>query len=134
MATGPMAAFGPKRTSDLTVRMRSPLGFSHKTMMTKPLDEAFEAIMAHLNHGLEAPPERGLSLSHEAVLESLQWLSAANYGGAVHLKRLRNAGVELKREDGKDIDRWIAEQVRMANIASSVQREYRERNGLAEGG
>ena len=103
-------------------------------MMTKPLDEAFEAIMAHLNEGLEPPPELGLPLSHESVLESLQWLSTANYGGAVHLKRLRNAGVELNREDGKDIDRWIAEQVRMANIASSVRREYCERNGLAEGG
>jgi hypothetical protein len=103
-------------------------------MMTKPLDEAFEAIMAHLNEGLEPPPGRGLPLGHEAVLESLQWLSAANYGGAVHLTRLRNAGVELKREDGKDLDRWIAEQVRMANIASSAQRDYRARNGLAEGG
>jgi hypothetical protein len=29
--------------------------------------------MAHLNEGLESPPERGLPLSHEAVLESLQW-------------------------------------------------------------
>ncbi|TAJ38713.1 MAG: hypothetical protein EPO54_13665 [Brevundimonas sp.] len=70
-------------------------------------------------------------MSHEAVLESLQWLSAANYGAAVHLTRLRNAGVELKREDGKDLDRWIVEQVRMASLAGSARTEYSERNGLA---
>jgi hypothetical protein len=102
--------------------------------MTKPLDEALEAIIAQLNEALEPPPERSLQLSHEEVLESLQWLSAANYGGAVHLTGLRNAGVELKREDGKDLDRWIAEQVRLANIARSARSEYGERNGLAEGG
>jgi len=102
--------------------------------MTQTLDEAFQAIMGHLNRSLEPQPQRDLPLSHEAVLESLQWLSAANYGAAVHLTRLRTAGVELKREDGKDLDRWIAEQVRMANLASSARSEYSERNGLAESG
>jgi len=98
--------------------------------MTQELDKTLEAIMAHLNRSLEPPAERGVPMGHDAVLESLQWLSAANYGGAVHLTRLRNAGVELKRDDGKDLDRWIVEQVRMANLASSARAEYSERNGL----
>lgn len=102
--------------------------------MTPALDEALQTIMAHLDRWLEPPPEPGVTMSHEAVLESLQWLSAANYGAAVHLTRLRNAGVELKREDGKDLDRWIVEQVRMASLAGSARTEYNERNGLVGGG
>ncbi|MNN88958.1 hypothetical protein D3C81_2067070 [compost metagenome] len=102
--------------------------------MTQALHETLETIMEHLNTRLESPPDPGVPMSHEAVLESLQWLSAANYGAAVQLTRLRKAGVELKREDGKDLDRWIVEQVRMANLASSAQTDYSERNGLAGGG
>lgn len=99
--------------------------------MTHNLDEALETIVAHLNQRLERVPEVGAAMDHEAVLDCLHWLAAANYGAAVFLTRLRNAGVELKRDDGKDIDRWIVEQIRMANIASSVRVEYTDRNGLA---
>ena len=114
----------------ISARMSAVMNKSVRTM-TPALDETLQTIMAHLDRWLEPPPEPGVTMSHEAVLESLQWLSAANFGGAVHLTRLRNAGVELKREDGKDLDRWIVEQVRMANLASSARTEYSERNGLA---
>ncbi|MNQ29143.1 hypothetical protein D3C85_424530 [compost metagenome] len=134
VAANPRSGFRPFAEFSFPVRMWVFQRLLSAQTMTQALYETLETIMEHLNTRLESPPDPGVPMSHEAVLESLQWLSAANYGAAVQLTRLRKAGVELKREDGKDLDRWIVEQVRMANLASSAQTDYSERNGLAGGG
>ncbi len=61
----------------------------------------------------------------------LQWLSSANYGSAV--TRLLNAGIERDREDGKDIDAWMVEQVGMGNIARSARVAFERRHGGEKG-
>lgn len=99
--------------------------------MSDKLTEALDLLMEHLERSMEAPPARGAAIPPEQVLEMLKWMSSVNYGSAVYLTRMLNAGVELAREDGKDIDGWIVEQVRMGNIARSARLAFEERHGCA---
>jgi formylmethanofuran dehydrogenase subunit B len=97
--------------------------------MSDNLTDALALLMDHLEHSMKTPPESGATIPPKQVLEMLQWMSSANYGSAVYLTRMLNAGVELQREDGKDIDAWIVEQVRMGNIARSAKLAFERSHG-----
>lgn len=47
----------------------------------------------------------------EKVVETLRRLNGMHEIIAAELLRLQDAGVDLKRRDGKDMDRWIAEEL-----------------------
>lgn len=51
----------------------------------------------------------------------LSWIVASNYHSALLLRRLCEAGVALDRGDGKSMDGWVVEQVRMGNLASAAR-------------
>lgn len=94
--------------------------------MVQTLNDALETFRDHLEAWMTAPPERGAPMSHDEVEAALELLTAANYGGAVLLTRLAAAGVRLPREDGKEIDRWVVEQVRLGNFARAAGEAYRK--------
>ncbi|MFJ6024288.1 hypothetical protein ACIQC9_06800 [Brevundimonas sp. NPDC092305] len=99
--------------------------------MTHSLDDALAVIQDHLERYMQGPSERATPLSPQEVDESLQWMSAANYGAAVHLSRLQKAGADLVRQDGKDMGLWIVEQVKLGNVARSTRIDYNKRHGLS---
>lgn len=101
--------------------------------MSDNLTEAFALLMDHLEHHMKVQPEACPTIPAEQVLEMRQWISSVNYGSAVYLTRMLNAGVELQREDGKDIDAWIVEQVRMGNIARSVRLTFEKNHAKVTG-
>jgi hypothetical protein len=80
--------------------------------------------------GLERAQSGEAAMNAEEVVETLQWMSAVNYVAAVQLTRMRKAGVDLRREDGRNLDLWTAEQVRMARIAEQVRTEFEGRADL----
>lgn len=114
--------------ASLLVRQCTPI----KVHMTPALKAALAAISDHLDGRMNADLEPHTPMGPEEVTDALHWLAAANYGGAIYLTRMRNAGVDLVRDDGKDIDRWIVEQVRMGNVARSVRLDYQKKHGMEE--
>lgn len=69
-------------------------------------------------------------LSTNDVADMLGWISAANYGASVLLSRLRRAGVDLRHPDGRDLDAWTVEQVKMGNSARNARNIYCQAHGL----
>lgn len=98
--------------------------------MTLQLSEIADLLLDRINEMAARPEVEPGSMNAEKAAEALQWISAVNYGAALQLNRLLRAGVDLRREDGKDIDRWTVEQVRMGNIARQVRIEFERRSGL----
>lgn len=98
--------------------------------MTPPLAEIADLLLDRINDMAARLEVEAGSMTPEEVVEALYWLSAVNYGAAVQLTRLRRAGVDLRREDGKDIDRWTVEQVGLGNIARRVRLEFQQRSNL----
>lgn len=98
--------------------------------MTLQLAEVADFLLDRINDMTARPEVEAGSMTPEEIVEALYWLSAVNYGAAVQLTRLHRAGVDLRREDGKDIDRWTAEQVSLGNIARRARIEFERRAKL----
>ncbi|MFJ6024286.1 hypothetical protein ACIQC9_06790 [Brevundimonas sp. NPDC092305] len=79
-----------------------------------------DVFLDHLEVWMASPPERGAPMSHEQIQVALGLLTSCNYGAAVLLSRLRAAGVNLHRDDDKDMDGWTVEQVRLGNFAKAA--------------
>ncbi|WP_242913190.1 hypothetical protein [Brevundimonas pishanensis] len=69
-------------------------------------------------------------LSPDDISDMLGWISAANYGASVLLSRLRRAGVDLRHPDGRDLDAWTVEQVKMGNSARNARHMYCQAHGI----
>lgn len=94
--------------------------------MDQKLTAALDVFLDYLEAYMRSPPERGAPMSHDQVQDALELLVSCNYGSAVLLRRLAAAGVVVEREDGKDMDRWVVEQVRLGNYARAAQKAHRD--------
>lgn len=70
------------------------------------------------------------ALTPDNISDMLGWISAANYGASVLLSRLRRAGVDLRHPDGRDLDAWTVEQVKMGNSARNARHIYCRAHGM----
>ena len=84
------------------------------------LGDAMNTFLDHLEVWMASPPERGAPMSPEQHRETLGLVTSCNYGAAVLLSRLAAAGIRLNREDGKNMDGWIVDQVRLGGYAKAA--------------
>jgi hypothetical protein len=86
---------------------------------------ASEAFLDFVSNDLkreETVEARPSSMPFYEVIEMLTWLQVTHQHAAIQLIRLRDAGIELERSDGKSMGGWIAEEVSNANRFGEAKR------------
>ncbi|WP_207791116.1 hypothetical protein [Allosphingosinicella flava] len=78
-------------------------------------EQASDAFLARLSQELEAAPGNSEPLTRAQAMDILRWLTASHYHAAMQLVRLREAGFDLYRDDGKAMGGWIVEETENGN-------------------
>lgn len=89
-------------------------------------------VLLELSDALDADtydPDKAV-LSPSDIADMLSWITAANYGASVLLSRLQRSGSDLQHPDGRNLDAWTVEQVKMGNAARKARHFYCQVNNL----
>lgn len=93
--------------------------------------DASSIFLDHLNAQIEAG-SHDEPISPAQAVEMLRWLTASHYHAAMQLTRLRKAGFEIEREDGKSVDSWVGEEVQAANRMQFARQALERRSGFVD--